>query len=113
MKLSIKGLAAASGLLWGGCMLACGLVNLASPAYGRRFLKLMSSIYPGFHDSRTVPDVLVGAGYGLVDGAIAGAMVAVLYNQFNGQGAASPANATRAEVASSEGPPALQAVVSE
>ncbi len=85
MKLSVKALAISSGLIWLGCMLTCGLINVASPRYGRRFLKLMSSVYPGFHNSRTVPDVIVGAGYGLVDGALAGALMAVLYNQFTGR----------------------------
>ena len=69
MKLSIKAMAITSGILWGGCMLTFGVANLSSPSYGRTFLRVMSSIYPGFHDSRTVPDVLVGAGYGFVDGA--------------------------------------------
>ncbi len=81
MKLSVKSLAITSGLIWGGCMLTCGLINLSDPAYARRFLKLMSSVYPGFDHSRTLADVLVGTGYGLVDGAIAGALVAGLYNR--------------------------------
>ncbi len=82
MKLSVKALAIASGLVWGGAMLTCGLINLAARPYGRRFLKMMSSVYPGFHNSRTLGDVLVGAGYGFVDGAVGGAVVAALYNQF-------------------------------
>lgn len=82
MKLSVRALATTSGLVWGGCMLTCGLINLVKPAYGRRFLKLMSSVYPGFHESRTLPNVLVGTGYGFVDGAVAGGVVAFLYNQF-------------------------------
>jgi hypothetical protein len=82
MKLSVKALAITSGLVWGGAMLTCGLVNLAARPYGRRFLEVMSSVYPGFHNSRTLGDVLVGAGYGFVDGAIGGSVVAAIYNQF-------------------------------
>ena len=82
MKLSIKAVAITSGLVWSGHILTCGLINLASPSYGGRFLKVMSSLYPGFRNARTVPDVLVGAGYGLLDGAAAGAVVAAIYNQF-------------------------------
>jgi hypothetical protein len=41
----------------------------------------MSSVYPGFRYSRTLADVLVGAGYGFLDGAMAGALYAALYNQ--------------------------------
>jgi hypothetical protein len=81
MKLSVKAMAITSGLLWGGAMLTCGLINLAEPSYGRRFLKLMSSVYPGFHNSGTVADVLVGAGYGVVDGVVGGAVAAAIYNQ--------------------------------
>ncbi len=89
MTLSVKALAITSGLIWGGCMLTCGGINLAAPSYGKRFLKLMSSVYPGFHNSRTVADVLTGAGYGFVDGAVAGALVAAIYNRFAGQPVAS------------------------
>lgn len=81
MKLSVKALAITSGLVWGGCILTCGLIGLAKPGYARQFLKAMSSVYPGFHDSGTLPDVLVGTGYGIVDGVVGGALVAALYNQ--------------------------------
>ena len=91
MKLSVKALAITSGLVWGGAMLTCGLVNLAARPYGRRFLELMSSVYPGFHNSRTVGDVFVGAGYGFVDGAVGGAVMAAIYNQFAHQGTGMPA----------------------
>jgi hypothetical protein len=82
MKLSVKALAITSGVVWSGGILTCGLINLAVPSYGRQFLKVMSSVYPGFRNVRTVPDVLVGAGYGFVDGAIGGALIAALYNGF-------------------------------
>lgn len=80
MRLSPKALALASGILWGGAILFVGLINLAAPSYGADYLKLMSSVYPGFHASRTFGDVLVGTGYGLVDGAIAGWLLGWLYN---------------------------------
>ncbi len=81
MKLSVKAMALTSGILWGGSMLTMGLINLASRSYARPFLGMMSSVYPGFHNSRNLADVLVGAGYGFVDGAAGGAVVALLYNQ--------------------------------
>lgn len=84
MRLSVKSLAITAGLLWGGCLLVVGLLNLVSAPYGAGFLHGMSSIYPGFHASRTLPDVLVGTGYALVDGAIAGALFGWLYNAFAG-----------------------------
>jgi hypothetical protein len=84
MKLSLRSLAITSALLWGGGVLLVGLVNLAAPSYGTAFLQLVSSIYPGFHDSRKFLDVLVGTGYALFDGAAGGALFGWLYNFFSG-----------------------------
>jgi hypothetical protein len=82
MRLSLKSLTFACAVLSGGAILFFGLINLASPSYGMEFLKVASSVYPGFHSSRTFVDVLVGTGYGLVDGAIAGFLLGWLYNLF-------------------------------
>lgn len=82
MHLSVKALTITCALLWGGCLLLVGLVNLAIPEYGTHFLQGVSSIYPGFHASRTIADVLVGTGYAVVDGAIAGCVFGWLYNTF-------------------------------
>jgi hypothetical protein len=84
MKLSVKSLAIVSALLWGGGVLFVGLVNLAAPSYGAAFLQCVSSVYPGFHNSRTLVDVLVGTGYALFDGAVGGALFGWLYNSFSG-----------------------------
>ena len=92
MRLSIKGLAVAAGLLWGGAVLFLGLINLACESYGVEFLKLVSSIYPGFHASRTLGDVLVGTAYAAVDGAVGGVLLAWLYNLVaGGQAKSQPA----------------------
>jgi len=85
MRLSVKALAISAGLLWGGGILFVGLINLAASSYGTSFLQMASSIYPGFHNSRTFLDVLVGTGYGLVDGAIAGLIFGWLYNVISGR----------------------------
>ena len=83
MRLSARGLALAGALVWGGYgMLATGLLNLLWPPYGEHFLMTMSSVYPGFHANRTIGDVLTGACYGAVDGAIAGLLLAWIYNWF-------------------------------
>jgi len=82
MKLSLKAMTIAIGLLCGGCIFFFGIINLAAPSYGMEVLKLASSIYPGFHASRTFVDVLVGTGYAIVDGAIGGFLIAWLYNFF-------------------------------
>jgi hypothetical protein len=89
MRLSVKALTIVTAILWGVGMLFTGLINLAAPSYGVECLRLMSSVYPGFHFSRTLGDVLVGTVYGLVDGAIAGFLFSWLYNFFaRGEGRA-------------------------
>jgi phosphotransferase system glucose/maltose/N-acetylglucosamine-specific IIC component len=82
MRFSAKALVIVSAILWGAGVLLVGLINLAAPSYGSNFLHGLSSVYPGFHASRTVPDVLVGTGYAIVAGAVAGYVFAVLYNFF-------------------------------
>lgn len=84
MRPSMRALAFTCAVLWGGCLLAVGLINLAVPTYGLDFLRGMSSVYPGYHASRSFLEVLVGTGYGLVDGAIGGLIFAWLYNLFVG-----------------------------
>ena len=41
----------------------------------------MASVYPGYHAIRSVSGVIVGTLYGFVDGLVAGAIFAWLYNQ--------------------------------
>jgi hypothetical protein len=82
MKFSIKGLALTSGILWGLTMLGMGLANLIWGNYGQQFLQTMSSVYPGYHTTRSIVEVIVGTLYGAVDGFIAGGVFAWLYNQF-------------------------------
>lgn len=88
MKLSIRALMITAALLWGGGVLFVGLLNLVSASYGLGFLQMMSSVYPGFHASRTLGDVLVGTVYGSVDGAICGSLFGWLYNAFAAGGGA-------------------------
>jgi hypothetical protein len=83
MKLSVKGLAITLGLVWGVLgMLLVGLSNLIWPGYGGEFLKVMASLYPGYHGTASFGQVIVGTLYGIVDGAVAGAVFAWVYNRF-------------------------------
>ena len=82
MKFNTKALALASAILWGLAMLLMGLANLIWGRYGQQFLQTMSSVYPGYNATRSVAEVVVGTLYGAVDGLIAGAVFAWLYNQF-------------------------------
>lgn len=85
MRLSAKAVAFATGIIWAAGILCVGLVNLAAPSYGAAFLQAVSSIYPGYHNSHHFLDVLVGTGYGLVDGGIGGLIFAWVYNCFAGK----------------------------
>jgi hypothetical protein len=82
MRFSLKAIALAGAIVWGGAILLVGLINLAWPGYGLNFLQMTSSVYPGFHASHTIGNVLVGTLDGLVDGAVAGLLFAWLYNAF-------------------------------
>ena len=80
LQLSPKATAIAAGLVWGGAILIVGLINLADPSYGMSFIQMTSSVYPWFHASRSIGNVIIGTVDGLIDGAIAGLIFALLYN---------------------------------
>jgi len=85
MKLSIKGLTIAGGIIWALAILFVGILNIIFSGYGGEFLKLMASVYPGYKASGTFIDVIVGTLYALLDGAVAGFVFALLYNAFAGK----------------------------
>ncbi len=80
MKLSVKAFAITAALVWGGAILITGIFYLIVPPYGEHFLLTISSVYPGFHVSGSLLDVLAGTGYGLIDGGVCGCLFAWLYN---------------------------------
>jgi hypothetical protein len=49
------------------------------------FLKLIASVYPGYHASSSIGDLIVGTLYAFVDGAICGLVFGWLYNVFVGK----------------------------
>ncbi len=48
MKLSVKSLTITSAVLWGGACLMVAVFNVIWPGYGKAFLDVISSIYPGY-----------------------------------------------------------------
>jgi hypothetical protein len=80
MRFNVIALSATAGLFWGGAILVVACANLIWPPYGGAFLELAASIYPGYVPRPAVGSVITGTLYGLVDGAIAGAVLGWLYN---------------------------------
>ena len=90
MKLNVKALGLAAGLLWGGGILVVGLaatylkVQEGSSWYGKDFLLAMASIYPGYRGTPEMGASVIGALYGFVDGLVGGMIFAWLYNRLAG-----------------------------
>ena len=83
MKLDVKAMALTIGLAWGVlAMFVTGLANLIWDGYGEDFLDVMASVYPGYDATASFGQVIIGTLYGLLDGAVGGAVVAWLYNRF-------------------------------
>lgn len=80
MKLNLKALSLTCAIVWGGLMLLMGLANLIWPTYGKAFLEVVASIYPGYHAVPSFGEVIVGTLYAVVDGCIGGLVVGWLYN---------------------------------
>jgi hypothetical protein len=80
MRFNVTALALTAGLIWAALILVVGLANLIWPSYGRAFLDVISSIYPGYHPGSGAGSVITATLYGLVDAAIAGAVFGWLYN---------------------------------
>jgi len=80
MKLNIKALSIATALVWGGAVLMVELLHLLWPSYGGAFLRVIASIYPGYHATGSLWEMVKGVGYAVVDGGIGGLVFAWLYN---------------------------------
>ncbi|MFC2169503.1 hypothetical protein ACFLRM_02970 [Acidobacteriota bacterium] len=83
MKLNVFRFGLAAGIVWALCVFLTGLGNLFSSSYGVGFLKVIESLYPGYHFGQWgFGGVLVAAGYAVVDGLVVGLVFAWLYNLF-------------------------------
>ena len=80
MKVNVTALALTAGLFCGAAILIVASANLIWPGYGRMFLELAASIYPGYRPASGIGSAFTGALYALVDGAIGGAAFGWLYN---------------------------------
>lgn len=82
MKVSPIALGLTLGVLWGGAMCLISIVNLVNPSYGRDFLFVMASVYPGIAGAGPIAGTLMATIYGSVDGFLGGLLVGWIYNFF-------------------------------
>jgi hypothetical protein len=80
MRFNVNALTITAGIFWGGAILIVGLANIIWPGYGRAFLEVVGSIYPGYYAQPRIGQVVIAALYGIVDGAIGGFLFAWIYN---------------------------------
>ena len=80
MRLGAVAFALTCALVWGGVFLLVATANSVLPNYGRAFLELVSSVYPGYKPDPSVGSTATGKLFGLVEGAAGGAVFAWLYN---------------------------------
>ena len=80
MRFNVTALALTVGLFCGVSILVVASANLIWPVYGRAFLDLVASLYPGYRPGSGAGSVVTATLYALVDGTIAGAVFGWLYN---------------------------------
>ena len=80
MRMDVKAFAIAAGLFWAIAVLIIGSANLVWPTYGRAFLELLASMYPGYSPGAGIGSVLLATAYGVADGIGSGALIAWIYN---------------------------------
>ncbi len=79
MKLNVKAAGLAVGSVWAFYVILAGLLA-AYMDWGTPFVELIGSCYIGY--KATLTGSLIGGAWGLVDGAIAGVILAWVYNKF-------------------------------
>jgi hypothetical protein len=80
MRRSVTASAITLAVVFGLAVFLVALVNRLFSGYGGAFLETMASIYPGFHPGGMRAG-LIGTAYAALDGAVAGALVAWVYNK--------------------------------
>ena len=77
-ELSVKAMALGVGVCWSAAMALLGIASVFG--WGRQMTELFGCVYRGFKP--TFSGMLIGALWGFADGAIAGAVIALIYNFF-------------------------------
>jgi hypothetical protein len=82
VKLSVRAFIIAGALFKAVCFLFVAIMNIIVRPYGGAYLAMLTSLYPGYHPEAGPVSFLIGTLYALVTGALAGALLAWLYNTF-------------------------------
>ncbi|MFQ5684071.1 MAG: hypothetical protein ACE5HC_12455 [Candidatus Binatia bacterium] len=82
MRLSVRSLTITAALFWAFSFLFVSVANYLWPPYGKPFLELVDSLYPGYKALGTPNSIIIGTFYALADGAVGGLVFAWLYNTF-------------------------------
>ena len=79
-RLSARGLAITSALIWGGGVCLVSIVNTFNSDYGGLFLHVLRSVYPGYNADASVVSIVIVTLYALLDGFVLGLLIAWIYN---------------------------------
>lgn len=79
MKLNLKALGFAAGIIWGLAVFLLTLISMSS-GYADKALKGVASIYPGY--SVSIGGSFIGLVYGFVDGFVTAVIFGLIYNAF-------------------------------
>ena len=58
MRINVIALSATAALFWSAAILVVASANLIWPTYGRAFLELAASMYPGYHPSPAIGSII-------------------------------------------------------
>lgn len=79
MKLNLKALGFAAGILWGAAVFLMTLISMGC-GYADKATKAIASIYPGY--SVSIGGSFIGLVYGFVDGFVCALLFGLIYNAF-------------------------------
>jgi len=81
MKFKVTQVGFTVAIVWALLVFLVGLTNLIFPGYGVAFLKIIDSIYPGYHFGKWgFGGVIVSTLYAALDGLVVGVVFAWVYN---------------------------------
>jgi hypothetical protein len=81
MRISTRPVSLTFAMLVAILMIIVGPARLVSENHRQAFVEVTASLYPGYTGAENFPQVIIGALYGVLDGAVGGVVLNWLYNQ--------------------------------